>query len=81
MTLTLLLGMLILDWKDRVHPYRAERISIGQSILAGLLGLILGSIFTEDEGVLLVATGLAGVSLIVNAFSPGGMSMPARRPY
>ena len=67
--LALLVGMVIIDWKERLDPYRSERISVGQCLLSGMLGMLLALIFGRGQ-FFLVAGGLTGISLLVNAFAP-----------
>ncbi|MEM7235253.1 MAG: serine/threonine-protein kinase, partial [Planctomycetota bacterium] len=64
----LLIGMLVIDWKERFDPNREERNSAVLAILAGCLGLLLAVFPGENH--LFTGGCLAGISLLVGAYAP-----------
>ncbi|MCZ6792465.1 MAG: protein kinase, partial [Planctomycetota bacterium] len=69
MVLGFLASLLVINWRERLDPYRAERISVGQALLAGLVGFLFSALFPHGH-FLLGAGGFLVISLLVNALSP-----------
>jgi len=65
--LSLAIPMLLVDWGRITSPERSKRLSLGSAIWIGLLGLISAAIFGQ-AGVM-IASVLAGTSLVVQAYS------------
>ncbi len=66
--LAIYVPLFLLNWQHRTDPARANRVSLGAAVWAGLLGLIAAFIF---EGVAEVAVGvLAGISLAAQVVCP-----------
>jgi hypothetical protein len=68
--LSLLLPMLLVDWRRISSPQRCKRLSLGSAVWIGLLGAISASIFGQDP--VMVASVLAGTSLVLQAYSSFG---------
>jgi TM2 domain-containing membrane protein YozV len=66
---TLALPLFLMDWSKRMSPGRADRVSFGAAISAGLLGW-LTSIFVNDASTILAIGIPAAVMLAVQARSP-----------
>jgi len=68
--LSLAIPMFLVDWKRVSSPQRSKRLSLGSAIWIGLLGLISAAIFGQTA--IIVASVLAGTSLVVQAYSSFG---------
>jgi hypothetical protein len=68
--LSLLLPMLLVDWRRISSPQRCKRLSLGSAVWIGLLGAISASIFGQDP--VMIASVLAGTSLVLQAYSSFG---------
>ena len=68
--LSLLLPMLLVDWRRISSPQRCKRLSLGSAVWIGLLGAISASIFGQDP--VMLASVLAGTSLVLQAYSSFG---------
>ncbi|MFC1635939.1 protein kinase [Planctomycetota bacterium] len=65
--LSLAVPMLLVDWGRITSPQRSKRLSLGSAIWIGLLGFISAAIF--DQPGVMIASVLAGTSLVVQAYS------------
>ncbi|MBN2315458.1 MAG: protein kinase, partial [Sedimentisphaerales bacterium] len=65
--LSLAIPMLLVDWGRITHPQRSKRLSLGSALWIGLLGFISAAIF--DQAGIIIASVLAGTSLVVQAHS------------
>ena len=65
--LSLAVPMLLVDWGRITSPERSKRLSLGSAIWIGLLGLISAAIFSQPG--VMIASVLAGTSLVVQAYS------------
>ena len=65
--LSLAVPMLLVDWGRITSPQRTKRLSLGSAIWIGLLGFISAAIF--DQPGVMIASVLAGTSLVVQAYS------------
>jgi len=65
--LSLAVPMLLVDWGRITSPGRTKRLSLGSAIWIGLLGLISAAIFSQPG--IMIASVLAGTSLVVQAYS------------
>ena len=68
--LSLALPMLLVDWRRISSSQRSKRLSLGSAVWIGLLGAISAAIFGQDP--ILVASVLAGTSLVLQAYSSFG---------
>ena len=78
--LSLAVPMLLVDWGRITSPQRSKRLSLGSAIWIGLLGLISAAIFGQPG--IMIASVLAGTSLVVQAYSffgHGSEPAPAAR--
>jgi len=66
----LAIPMFLVSWERVASPGRSTRLSLGTALWAGLLGFIGAAIFGQDGVV--IASVLAGTSLVVQAYSPFG---------
>jgi TM2 domain-containing membrane protein YozV len=66
--LPLLGSVFFIDWLGRVVPTRSQRVSLEQTVTAGIVGFIF-SLFTDGSMVLLTGI-LAGTSMAVQVASP-----------
>jgi hypothetical protein len=76
--LSLAIPMLLVDWRRISSPQRSKRLSLGSAVWIGLLGAISAAIFGQDA--IMVASVLAGTSLVIQAYSTFGsaaQSVPA----
>ncbi|MBI4582506.1 MAG: protein kinase [Planctomycetes bacterium] len=71
--LPLLLGLAVIDWRERTRTRREEKISLGQAFTAGLFGFIITAInitpLLKTSWILLAGI-FATMSLAINAASP-----------
>jgi hypothetical protein len=67
---SLVLPMLLVDWRRISSPQRAKRLSLGSAVWIGLLGAISAAIFGQDA--IIIAAVLAGTSLVLQAYSTFG---------
>jgi TM2 domain-containing membrane protein YozV len=74
--LALAIPMFLVCWERITSPQRCRRLSLGTAMWIGLLGLISAAIFGQNG--FIVASVLAGTSLVVQAYSPFGPA--AERP-
>jgi len=65
--LSLLVHMLLVDWRRISLPERAKRLSLGSALWLGLLGAIAAGIFNSNP--IIIAAVLAGTSLVVQTAS------------
>jgi hypothetical protein len=65
--LSLAIPMFLVDWRRISSSQRLKRLSLGSAVWIGLLGLISAAIF--GQAALVVASVLAGTSLVVQAYS------------
>jgi hypothetical protein len=78
--LSLAIPMLLVDWRRISSPQRSKRLSLGSAVWIGLLGAISAAIFGQDA--VMIASVLAGTSLVIQAYSTFGsaaQSMPAAK--
>jgi Protein kinase domain/TM2 domain len=68
--LALAIPMFLVDWGRITSPQRCKRLSLGTAMWIGLLGVVSAAIFGQAG--LIVASVLAGTSLVVQAYSPFG---------
>ena len=68
--LSLAIPMLLVDWRRISSLKRSKRLSLGSAVWIGLLGLISAAIFGQDA--IMIASVLAGTSLVVQAYSTFG---------
>ncbi|MHC4424903.1 MAG: protein kinase domain-containing protein [Planctomycetota bacterium] len=71
---SLAVPMLLADWRRISSSQRPKRLSLGSALWIGLLGLISAEIF--GQAALVVASVLAGTSLVVQAYSSFGRATP-----
>jgi len=76
MWLSLAIPMLLVDWRRISSPQRSKRLSLGSAVWIGLLGVISAAIFGQDA--VLVASVLAGTSLVLQAYSTFGSSAQSK---
>ncbi len=76
MWLSLVIPMLLVDWRRISSPQRSKRLSLGSAVWIGLLGVISAAIFGLDA--VLVASVLAGTSLVIQAYSMFGTPVQYR---
>jgi len=76
MWLSLAIPMLLVDWRRISSPQRSKRLSLGSAVWIGLLGAISAAIFGQDA--VLVASVLAGTSLVIQAYSTFGASAQSK---
>jgi hypothetical protein len=70
-------GLLLLDWRYRTQPGRRERVSFGDLINCGILGVVVSLIFQPDPAVV-IAT-LCGVSMTIQILTPWVPGLAAAR--
>jgi serine/threonine protein kinase len=68
--LSLVIPLLLVHWRRISSPQRLKRLSLGSAIWIGLLGLISAAIF--GQAAVVVASVMAGTSLVVQAYSSYG---------
>ena len=68
--LSLAIPMLLVDWRRISSPQRSKRLSLGSAVWIGLLGAISAAIFGQDA--VMIASVLAGTSLVIQAYSTFG---------
>ena len=68
--LSLAIPMLLVDWRRISSPQRSKRLSLGSAVWIGLLGAISAAIFGQDA--VMIASVLAGTSLVLQAYSTFG---------
>jgi len=68
--LSLAIPMLLVDWRRISSPQRSKRLSLGSAVWIGLLGAISAAIFGQDA--IMIASVLAGTSLVLQAYSTFG---------
>ena len=73
--LSLVIPMLLVDWRRISSPQRAKRLSLGSAVWIGLLGAISAAIFGQDA--VMVASVLAGTSLVLQSYSTFGSAAQA----
>ena len=66
--LAIFIGMLLMNWRERLSAIRPERVMFGKLVTAAILGLILGGMF--DGIPELAITVLAGTTLAVGIAAP-----------
>jgi hypothetical protein len=76
MWLSLAIPMLLVDWRRISSPQRSKRLSLGSAVWIGLLGVISAMIFGQDA--VLIASVLAGTSLVIQAYSIFGVSVQSK---
>jgi hypothetical protein len=74
--LALAIPMLLVDWRRISSPQRSKRLSLGSAVWIGLLGMVSAMIFGQDA--VLVASVLAGTSLVIQAYSMFGAPAPSK---
>jgi len=77
MWLSLAIPMLLVDWRRISSPQRSKRLSLGSAVWIGLLGVISAAIFGQDA--VLVASVLAGTSLVLQAYSTYGSAAQSKK--
>jgi hypothetical protein len=75
--LSLVIPMLLVDWRRISSPQRSKRLSLGTAVWIGLLGAISASIFGLDA--VMIAAVLAGTSLVVQAYSTFGSTAQSKQ--
>jgi hypothetical protein len=75
-SIALLIGMVLVDWRERLRPTRDERISIGHAISAGIAGFFSAAIVGRSP--FLPGLTLAAASVLLNAWS-AFVPVPLRR--
>jgi hypothetical protein len=75
--LSLAIPMLLVDWRRISSPQRSKRLSLGSAVWIGLLGAISAAIFGQDA--VMVASVLAGTSLVVQAYSTFGSAAQSKQ--
>jgi len=68
--LPLVVPMLLVDWRRISSPQRLKRLSLGSAVWIGLLGAISAAIFRQNA--IMIASVLAGTSLVIQAYSTFG---------
>jgi hypothetical protein len=68
--LSLAIPMLLVDWRRISSSQRSKRVSLGSAVWIGLLGAISAAIFGQDP--IMIASVLAGTSLVLQAYSTFG---------
>ncbi|MBN1417247.1 MAG: serine/threonine protein kinase [Planctomycetes bacterium] len=63
-----LASVFLIQWSERLDPMRSERVSLGQGLMAAIVGGIAGAIL--DANVWIGAGIMAGLSLSLNALAP-----------
>jgi len=75
--LSLAIPMLLVDWRRISSPQRSKRLSLGSAVWIGLLGAISAAIFGQDA--VMIASVLAGTSLVLQAYSSFGHATAAQQ--
>jgi len=75
--LSLAIPMLLVDWRRISSPQRPKRLSLGSAVWIGLLGAISSAIFGQDA--VMIASVLAGTSLVVQAYSTFGSAAQSKQ--
>jgi len=75
--LSLAIPMLLVDWRRISSPQRSKRLSLGSAVWIGLLGAISASIFGQDA--IVIASVLAGTSLVLQAYSTFGSAAQSKQ--
>ncbi len=75
--LSLAIPMLLVDWRRISSPQRSKRLSLGSAVWIGLLGAISASIFGQDA--IMIASVLAGTSLVLQAYSTFGSTAQSKQ--
>ncbi|MHC4539986.1 MAG: protein kinase domain-containing protein, partial [Planctomycetota bacterium] len=68
--LSLAIPMILVDWRRISSPQRSKRLSLGSAVWIGLLGAISAEILGQDA--VMIASVLAGTSLVLQAYSTFG---------
>jgi hypothetical protein len=74
--LSLAIPMILVDWRRASSPQRSKRLSLGSAVWIGLLGLLSAAIFGQNP--ILIASVLAGTTLVVQAYSTIGLAAQPR---
>ena len=75
--LSLAIPMLLVDWRRISSPQRSKRLSLGSAVWIGLLGAISAAIFGQDA--VMIASVLAGTSLVLQAYSTFGSAAQSKQ--
>ncbi len=75
--LSLAIPMFLVDWRRISSPKRSKRLSLGSAVWIGLLGAISAAIFGQDA--IMVASVLAGTSLVIQAYSTFGSAAQSKQ--
>jgi hypothetical protein len=75
--LSLAIPLLLVDWRRISSPQRSKRLSLGSAVWIGLLGAISASIFGQDA--VMIASVLAGTSLVLQAYSTFGSAAQSKQ--
>ncbi len=75
--LSLAIPMLLVDWRRISSPQRSKRLSLGSAVWIGLLGAISAAIFGQDA--IMIASVLAGSSLVIQAYSTFGSAVQSKQ--
>jgi len=75
--LSLAIPMLLVDWRRISSSQRSKRLSLGSAVWIGLLGAISAAIFGQDA--IVIASVLAGTSLVIQAYSTFGSAAQSKQ--
>ena len=75
--LSLAIPMLLVDWRRISSPQRSKRLSLGSALWIGFLGAISAAIFGQVA--IMIASVLAGTSLVVQAYSTFGSTEQSKK--